>query len=137
MLESPNVNFLGNHLQLLFLAGIPPPAINPEVLIPCFYLKGPFLGSHWAWNTMDNPGADPGGQREFEDKGQKEPRMDELPAGENLELIRIPRLFQSHSRGAAGEIWESPRGKSIKNGEIWDPSVGSGRYLGFFCLFQL
>lgn len=83
MLTSPNANFLGNHL----LAGIPPPTINPEVLIHCFYLKGPFLGSHRVWNTMDNPGANPGEQREFGDKGKREPGMDELPGGENLELI--------------------------------------------------
>lgn len=42
---------------------------------------------------MDNPGANPGGQREFRDKEKREPAIDELPGGENLELIRIPRLF--------------------------------------------
>lgn len=44
---------------------------------------------------MDNAGANPGGQREFGDKGKREPGMDEPPGGENLELIRISILSRA------------------------------------------
>lgn len=124
MLASPNAIFLGNHL----LAGISPPTINTEVLIPCFYLKGPFLASHQAWNTMDNPGANLAGQREFGDKEKREPRMDELRGGENLELMWIPRLFRAIPEVQPVGFWEFPKGKSIGNGGYW---ICPG--LGFLC----
>lgn len=91
---------------------------------------------------MDNPGANPGGQREFGDKGKREPGMDELLGGENLELLRIPRLFRAIPEvqpvGFGGFQGANPLGMGgIGSIQVWDPFVGSGRYLGYFCLFHL
>lgn len=91
---------------------------------------------------MDNPGANPGGQREFGDKGKRVPAMDELPGRENLELIRIARLFrvipEVQPVGFGSFQGSNPlEMEGIGSVQVWDSFVVSGRYLGYFCLFHL